>query len=99
MFNVFKKLDVLNIEKCEIDDFDPEDDVHSVDRYYLSDEKMANIPEEERLVFKPKFSDISHVMVHESVVEVFNRHHVDTLNFVKVSDWVMGLSLGHIFMQ
>ncbi|MGF1743059.1 hypothetical protein L4C34_18735 [Vibrio profundum] len=91
VFNVFKKLDVLNIQKCEIDDFDPADDVHAVDRYYLSDEKMINIPKEERLVFKPKFSDVSHIMIHESVVEVFNRHHVGTLNFVKVSDWVMGL--------
>ena len=30
-------------------------------------------------------------MVHESVVKVFKKHNVDTLNFVEVSDWEVGL--------
>ncbi len=39
----------------------------------------------------PKFSDYPHIIVHEKVVKAFKKHDVDTLNFVKVSDWVMGL--------
>ncbi|GAD68550.1 hypothetical protein VPR01S_15_00680, partial [Vibrio proteolyticus NBRC 13287] len=34
VFNVFEKLDVLNLEKCRIDDFDPEDSRHTIAQYY-----------------------------------------------------------------
>ncbi len=90
-FNVFKKMDVLDLEQCEIDDYDPEEDTHDIERYYLSDEKMSQIPEGKRLVFMPKYSDVGHIIVHESIVKVFKNHNVDTLNFVKVSEWEMGM--------
>ncbi|EOV0144548.1 hypothetical protein ACOIXN_001903 [Vibrio vulnificus] len=91
VFNVFEKMDVLNLEKCQIDDYDPEDTRHTIDQYCLDDDKLSAIPEKERLVFMPKFSDYPHIIVHEKVVKAFKKHNVDTLNFVKVSDWVMGL--------
>ncbi|GAA5645949.1 MULTISPECIES: imm11 family protein [Vibrio] len=91
VFNVFEKLDVLNLEKCRIDDFDPEDSRHTIAQYYLDDDKLSAMPEKERLVFMPKYSDYPHIIVHEKVVRAFKKHNVDTLNFVKVSDWVMGL--------
>ena len=90
VFNVFEKMDVLNLEKCQIDDYDPEDTRHTIDQYCLDDDKLSAIPEKERLVFMPKFSDYPHIIVHEKVVKAFKKHNVDTLNFVKVSDWVMG---------
>ncbi|MCG9678650.1 hypothetical protein [Vibrio sp. Isolate24] len=90
-FNLFQKMDVLNLEKCQIDDYDPEDTRHTIDQYCLDNDKLSAIPENERLVFMPKFSDYPHIMMHEKVVKVFKKHNVDTLNFVKVSDWVMGL--------
>ncbi|EOB6676691.1 imm11 family protein [Vibrio vulnificus] len=91
VFNVFEKMDVLDLEKCQIDDYDPEDTRHTIDQYCLDDDKLSAIPEKERLVFMPKFSDYPHIIVHEKVVKAFKKHDVDTLNFVKVSDWVMGL--------
>ncbi|MEZ8046853.1 hypothetical protein AB6C46_23115 [Vibrio sp. 10N.237.312.C02] len=90
-FNLFQKMDVLNLEKSQIDDFDPEDTRHTIEQYYLDDDKLSAMPEKERLVFMPKFSDYPHIIVHEKVVKAFKKHNVDTLNFVKVSDWVMGL--------
>ncbi len=90
VFNIFEQIDVLDLEKCEIDEFDPNNEIHPIDKYYLSDEKLDLIPESERLVFMPKYTNIGHVMVHESVVEVFKKHNVDTLNFIKVSEWEMG---------
>ena len=90
-FNVFEQLDVLDLELCDIDDYDPEDDMHDIEKYYLSDEKMSQISEGQRLVFMPKYGDVGHIMVHESVVKVFKKHNVDTLNFVKVSEWEMGM--------
>ncbi|HHC7309839.1 TPA: hypothetical protein ACN30N_002715 [Vibrio campbellii] len=91
VFNVFEKMDVLNLEECDIDDFDPEDTRHTIDKYSLDTDKLDALPEKERLVFIPKYSDYPHIMVHESVVKAFKKHNVDTLNFVKVSDWEMGL--------
>ncbi|UTZ32918.1 hypothetical protein HB762_16245 [Vibrio campbellii] len=91
VFNVFEKMDVLNLEECDIDDFDPEDTRHTIDKYSLDTDKLDALPEKERLVFMPKYSDYPHIMVHESVVKAFKKHNVDTLNFVKVSDWEMGL--------
>ena len=91
VFNVFEKMDVLNLEECDIDDFDPEETRHTIDKYSLDTAKLDALPEKERLVFMPKCSDYPHIMVHESVVKVFKKHNVDTLNFVKVSDWEAGL--------
>ncbi len=91
VFNIFEEMDVLNLEKCRIDDFEPDEEEHSISEYYLDIDKMSAIPEKERLVFMPKYTDYPHVMVHEKVVKAFKKHNVDTLNFVKVSDWVMGL--------
>lgn len=91
VFNVFEKMDVLNLEECDIDDFDPEDTRHTIDKYSLDTDKLDALPEKERLVFMPKYSDYPHIMVHESVVKAFKKHNVDPLNFVKVSDWEMGL--------
>ncbi|MEZ9440871.1 hypothetical protein [Vibrio atlanticus] len=91
VFNVFEKMDVLNLEKCSIDDFDPEDTQHTIEQYYLDDDKLSAMPEKDRLVFMPKFSDYPHIIVHEKVVKAFKKHNIDTLNFVKVSDWEMGL--------
>jgi len=90
-FNVFDQMDVLNLEKCRIDDFDPDEEDQTIEQYYLDDDKLSAMPEKERLVFMPKYSDYPHIIVHEKVVRAFKKHNVDTLNFVKVSDWVMGL--------
>jgi hypothetical protein len=91
VFNLFQKMDVLHLEKCNIDDFDPDDRRHTIDQYYLDDDKLSALPEKERLVFMPKHSDYPHIMLHERVVEVFQKHQVDSLRFIKVSDWVMGI--------
>ncbi|CAM3572038.1 hypothetical protein [Vibrio aquimaris] len=91
VFNIFEDMDVLNLEKCRIDDFDPDEEEQSISEYYLDDDKLSAIPEKDRLVFMPRYTDYPHIMVHEKVVRAFKKHNVDTLNFVKVSDWVMGM--------
>lgn len=91
VFNLFDDMDVLNLEKCCIDDFDPDEEEQSISEYYLDDDKLSAIPEKDRLVFMPRYTDYPHIMVHEKVVRAFKKHNVDTLNFVKVSDWVMGM--------
>ncbi|MBO2642124.1 imm11 family protein [Shewanella algae] len=91
VFNVFEKMDVLDLDRCAIRKRNPNREGQKIQKYCLSDEKLEAIPEEDRLVFMPKFSSTPHIMMHEKVVKAFKKHNVDTLNFVKVSDWVMGL--------
>ena len=90
LFNVFNKLDILDLDKCEIKKFNPNNTTHSISKYYLNEEKITAIPEDFRLIFKPKYSNISHIIVHEKVVNVFRKFNVDTLRFIKISDWEMG---------
>jgi hypothetical protein len=89
-FNIFNELDCLDISKCLIDDYDEDDDEHDIEKYYLDYEKMAKIPEDERLIFIPKKTNIGHTFLHQKIVDVFNKHKVDTLKFIKVSEWEMG---------
>ncbi|GLT17176.1 hypothetical protein GCM10007938_09530 [Vibrio zhanjiangensis] len=91
VFNVFEKMDVLDMDKCAIRKRNPNREGQRIQRYCLSDEKLMAMKEENRLVFMPKYSGYPHIMVHEKVVRAFKKHNVDTLNFVKVSDWVMGM--------
>lgn len=91
VFNIFEYMDVLDLENCLIDNFESGQDEYAINEYYLSKKKIEAIPEKDRLVFMPEYSDFPHVMVHEKVVNVFKKHDVDTLKFVKVSDWAMGL--------
>ncbi|USD31423.1 MULTISPECIES: imm11 family protein [Vibrio] len=91
VFNVFEKMDVLDMDRCAIRKRNPNREGQKIQKYCLSDEKLEEVPEKERLIFMPKFSSYPHIMMHEKVVKVFKKHNVDTLNFVKVSDWVMGL--------
>ncbi|MGR5286585.1 imm11 family protein [Vibrio maritimus] len=91
VFNVFEKMDVLDMDKCAIRKRNPNREGQKIQKYCLSDEKLEEVPEKDRLIFMPKFSSYPHIIVHEKIVKAFKKHNVDTLNFVKVSDWVMGL--------
>ncbi|MGF1743060.1 hypothetical protein L4C34_18740 [Vibrio profundum] len=90
LFNIFEQLDVLDIDKCHIRNYRSDRDVQKIQKYYLSNEKVSLIPLEGRLVFMPEYSDVGHVMIHESLVRKIKGHNVDTLQFIKVSDWEMG---------
>ena len=91
LFNVLVNLDCLNLDKCKILEFNNDDSRHSIVKYHLCEIKLDLIKEKDRLVFKPKYSDIGHIIIHESILEVFIKFNADTLNFIKISDWEMGL--------
>ncbi|BCV32148.1 hypothetical protein TUM4442_16750 [Shewanella algae] len=71
VFNIFEYMDVLNLEECLINNYKPGEDEYAIKRYSLCKQKMQTIPENERLVFMPEYSDFPHVMVHEKIVKVF----------------------------
>ena len=86
-FNIFNKTNVLNLKRCIIDDYDKR---HDIDKYYLDSNKLDIIPEEQRLVFIPEKASGAPVFLHQKVVDIFNKHKVDTLKFIRVSEWEMG---------
>jgi len=91
LFNVHSKIDVLDLDSCIIKKYDPSKKTQKIKKYYLSDEKLSEISLKDRLVLKPKHSNINHIIVHQSVVDVFNSFNVDTLRFIKVSEWQKGM--------
>ncbi|MGF1727301.1 imm11 family protein [Photobacterium nomapromontoriensis] len=89
-FNYYDRLPAIDFENSVIDDYDPSNEEHSVDKYSLSNEVLDAIPEEERLIFIPSGADVEEVFVHQKIVDIFNAHKVDTIVFYKVSEWEMG---------
>lgn len=89
-FNLHKKTDCLDYEKCTIKRYEPENKRHKIKKYCLSIEKMELIPKEQRLVFIPEKASGAPVFLHQKIVDIFNKHKVDTLKFIKVSEWEMG---------
>jgi hypothetical protein len=91
LLHVYEKLDCLDFDRCVIDDYDPEARKHDVDKYYLSDSALSAIPEERRLIFRPEKAHMGYTFVHQKIVDIFNSQGVDSLRFIKVSDWEMGM--------
>lgn len=89
-FNVYEKLDCLDFEKCTIEDYEPAELRHDIEKFYLSDDLLDAIPEERRLIFKPSGQMIGLIMVHQKIVDLF-RGANHGLRFIKVSDWEDGL--------
>jgi len=89
-FNIYNNLDCIDYDKSIIRDYEVGDKYHDVNTYYLSDAVLDKIPEEERLIFRPANTDIGFTFVHQKIVNVFNDYGVDTLRFMKVSEWEMG---------
>ncbi|MBP3140081.1 imm11 family protein [Aliivibrio fischeri] len=89
-FNIYKKIDVLDYENCDIKRYNPNDKRHKVRKYFLSIKKLDLIEEENRLIFIPEKASGAPVFIHKKIVDIFNKHKVDTLKFIKVSEWEMG---------
>jgi len=89
-FNIYKELYCLDYDKCIIDEYEPGVDDHDIEKYYLSDTILDAIPEEKRLIFRPKNTDMGYTFVHQKIADIFQAHGVDTLNLVKVPEWEAG---------
>lgn len=89
-FNSYEKLHVVELGKSVIDSYAPSDKKHDFIKYSLSDEVLDAIPEEERLVLSIAESDMGAVLYHQKIIDIFNKHHVETIKFIKVSEWESG---------
>ncbi len=88
--NRYGELDCLDYDKSIIDDFDEDQEEHSVDKYSLRDDVLDAIPEDKRLVLQVANTDIGYTIVHQRIVDIFNKHQVDTLRFHRLDEWQMG---------
>ncbi|MGF1693294.1 hypothetical protein, partial [Photobacterium kagoshimensis] len=56
-FNYYDRVDCVDFERSLIDEYDPKDARHDVEKFVFKSEVLAAIPEEERLMFQPKKID------------------------------------------
>ncbi len=91
LINIYDRLDCLDFDKCEIEDYDPTDRKHEINKFYFSDVLMDQIPEEKRLMIRPKKDDMGYTFFHQKIVDIFLDSGVTNLRFFKVSDWEAGV--------
>ncbi len=91
LLNVFNKQNYIDFDKSEIKRYDPKSDSHKVKKYFLSDEALDKVPEENRLIFKPSNTDVGFMFVHQKIVDIFNEFKVGNIKFYKVSEWKKGM--------
>ena len=90
VLNNYQRLECLDYDNCIIEDYVPGDDNHEIDKYYLSETVLDAIPEEQRLIIKPDNTDMDYAFFHKRIVDIFNKYGVETLRFIKVSEWEGG---------
>lgn len=89
--NIYGRLNALDFDKCRIRRYSPSDTHHKVKEYALSSQALDEIPESQRLIFKPEKTDTGYVFVHEKIVKIFRDEGVKNLQFIKVSEYKSGM--------
>ncbi|MGF1687420.1 hypothetical protein L4C36_12095 [Photobacterium japonica] len=89
-FNTYASLPAIDYVMSDIIDYDPSSKRHFFNRMSLSDEILDAIPEEERLIFPIAGSDMGYIAYHQKIVDIFDKHDVGTIRFMKISDWKAG---------
>ncbi len=85
VINIHQFTDILDYEKCDIDD-----DAHDIDKFSIDIEKYNLIPRDKSLVIKPDGTLLEVVFVHKSIVEALQEFDTSALNFFSVDEWEMG---------
>ena len=88
--NRYGETDCLDYDKSIIDAYDEDQEEHSVHKYSLRDDVLDAIPEDKRLIIQVANTDIGYTIVHQRIVDIFNKHQVDTLRFHRLDEWQMG---------
>jgi hypothetical protein len=81
-------IEAMDKEKSdfELDEYDDEDKIYTIDSFRLDETVLKSIPLEERLIFKLKESG-SKKLYHRSVVDVIMATNPEGVQFTKVEDW------------
>jgi len=89
-FNIYEELDALDCENSVIRDYDLKNRGHEVEKFKLNKEVLGGIPEENRLVFIMPNTETRVTVVHQKIVNIFERYGVDNIAFHKMSEWYPG---------
>ena len=93
-FNIYNHFTALDLDKSDIDDFDPDEKKHDVIQASLSDDILDTIPEENRLIFREYKWLGGYTIVHQRIVDIFNEAGVTTATFTKLSEFRFGDQFG-----
>ena len=89
-FNIYQHLDALDVNLSEIGNYNPNDDEHDVKKFKLKTDFLDKIKEENRLIFIMPNTDLMTIIAHQKIVDIFNKHDVDSVVFHKMSEWYAG---------
>ena len=90
-FNIYEDSDYLDLNACVIDDYDPDADDHVIRQYSLNEKLLDSIDEEQRLIFRPSYTNIGYTIVHQKIVDIFTQLNIDNIKFYKLSEWKKGM--------
>ncbi|MCE0559387.1 hypothetical protein [Motilimonas sp. E26] len=88
--NRYGETDCLDYDKSIISNYKENNVRHSVKKYSLRDDVLDAIPEEKRLILKIAKTNIGYTIAHQRIVDIFNKHQVDTLRFHRLDEWQKG---------
>ena len=88
--NIYQGLDVLDVNLSEIGNYNPNDDDHDVKKFKLKTDILDQIKEENRLIFIFPNTETMTMIAHQKIVDIFNKHDVDSVVFHKMSEWYAG---------
>ena len=81
---------VIDFEKSECEVDEELDIIEWMERMILSEKKLAAIPLEKRLIFRPRLRGAD-IIFHKSVVEKVMALEPEGIRFVQVEQWVDGM--------
>ncbi len=91
VINIYERLDLLNLSKCDIFEFEPDETSHFIDKYSLSYEKVISTPLNDRLIFVPDKSMMGYTMVHKSIIEIMEKFDIAPVKFISLDEWRVGV--------
>ncbi|MFC3679366.1 imm11 family protein [Bacterioplanoides pacificum] len=89
-FNIYQHLDALDTDLSIIDNYNPNSNGHDVEKFKLKTDVLDQIKEENRLIFIMPNTEILTIIAHQKIVDIFNKHDVDSVVFHKMSEWYSG---------
>jgi len=93
--NFYGKLDCLDIDLSVIRSKSPsEEERYKIANFYLSEDILNNIPEEQRLIFKIAKSVNPYIFVHQKIKDIMEQEGATGAMFIRVDQYTSGDEYG-----
>ncbi|MGF1742807.1 hypothetical protein L4C34_17355, partial [Vibrio profundum] len=91
-FNVYERLDCVDFENSEVDDYDPDSIIgQEVIKFKLRADVLENIEEERRLIVMLDEVVEAPLLVHQKLVDQLVQFNIEAFTFYKLSEYELGM--------